>query len=80
MQFGILGPTVKMHAVECDVVGFFGKTRRIGLAVTTCPCIVQTCQKRANGILVHDLKLSFFAIAAHEALAPGTHGSFEPGA
>lgn len=74
MQFGILGPTVKVHAVERDVVQLFCKARRVGFAVTTCPGVVQTRQKRANRILVLHPKLGFSAIAAHKALAPARTG------
>src|ERR1700722_1448272 len=35
MQFRILGPAAKMHAIEGDVVRFLGKARRISLAVAT---------------------------------------------
>ncbi len=44
--------TAKMHPVECDVVGLFGKTLRIGRAIATRPRIVQTSQQRANRSLV----------------------------
>jgi len=42
VQRGILRPTTKMYPVECDVVGLFGKTLRIGRAIATRPRIVQT--------------------------------------
>ena len=42
VQCQILCPTAKMYPVECDVVGLFGKTVRIGRAITTRPRIMQT--------------------------------------
>ena len=42
VQRGILCPTTKMHPVERDVVGLFGKTLRISYAIATRPRSVQT--------------------------------------
>jgi hypothetical protein len=42
VQRRILCSTAKMHPVECDVVGLFGKTLRIGRTIATRPRIVQT--------------------------------------
>jgi hypothetical protein len=52
VQGCILCPTAKMHPVECDVIGLFGKTLRIGRAIATRPRILQTSQQRANRSLV----------------------------
>src|SRR5580658_3417244 len=52
MQFRVLSPAAKMYAIERDVVGFWGKARRIIVAFATRPSIVQASQQQLNGVLI----------------------------
>jgi hypothetical protein len=73
VQRGILCPTAKMHPVECDVVGLFGKTLRISRAIATRPRIVQTSQQQANRGLVVNRDCGYTIMFVCQCLGRNTH-------